>query len=302
MSPSRDKQSPPDLQTDWQQALRSHPRAWQSNRYVYPVLSRRARGVSIGINLCPDQVCNFQCVYCQVDRSQPARRRVVELTILRNELDHMLTQVASGELFRAEPFAGAPEHMRCLSDIAFSGDGEPTASEAFADAARIAVEARQSHRLPADMKIVVLTNATLLDRPAVQAALEMLHGHAGQVWAKLDAGTEEHYRRVNRCPIPLQHIVDNITLAARRWRVLIQSMWLRFGGRDPDPVEVDAFADRLRNILDAAGRIEAVQVYTLARRPAEPNVSPVPEEGLQAIADAVARRTGLPVEVYPSPA
>lgn len=303
MSSNRDKSSVPEgVQPGWQQALRSHPRAWQNNRYVYPVLSRRARGISIGINLSPDQVCNFQCVYCQVDRSGSRRSGEVDPAVLKAELAHMLEQVGSGDLFRQEPFAAAPLPMRRVSDIAFSGDGEPTAAKVFPEAARLVVDAQQVHNLPADMKIVVLTNATLLDRPGVQEALDLLHAHAGQVWAKLDAGTEPHYWRTNRCPISFRKILDNIALASKRWRVVIQSMWLRFDNQDPDPAEVAALADRLGEIVGAGGRIEAVQVYTLARQPVESYVTPLAEDGLRDVARMIEGRTGLPVEVFPSPA
>lgn len=287
--------------SDWQQALRSHPRSWRSNLYVYPVLSRRARGVSIGININPDQVCNFHCVYCQVKRGDLIRTRTVDLDVLRSELYQMLDQVSTGALFAEKPFADAPPAMRRVSDIAFSGDGEPTLSKAFPAAARIVADACRSRALPADMKIVVLTNAGFLDRPAVQDAIDLLHAHSGVLWAKLDAGTEEHFRRMNRCGVPLARIVENITLAAKRWRVLIQSMWLRTEAHDPDPAEVDAFVDRLNEILRAGGTVQAVQVYTLARPPAENYVSGVPEPMLRRIADTIATRTGLPVEVFPSP-
>lgn len=290
--------SPPD----WQQALRSHPRSWQNNLYVYPVLSRRARGISIGININPDQACNFRCVYCQVNRSGTLRSPRVDPAILRHELDQMLDQVVSGALFEEKPFADAPQAMRHVSDIAFSGDGEPTLSNAFPEAARIVVAARQSHPLPADRKIVVLTNAGFLDRPGVQEALDLLHGHGGVLWAKLDAGTDQHFRRMNRCAISFGKTLANITLAAKRWRVLIQSMWLRCEDRDPDPAEVEAFADRLNEIVQAGGMLQAVQIYTLARPPAENYVSGVPEPLLRRIGDTIASRTRLPVEVFPFPA
>lgn len=293
---------PDDSQRAWQQALRSHPRTWRDNRYVYPVLSRRAAGISVGINLSPDQVCNFQCVYCQVDRTRQPDTRDVDLAVLRAELDHMLGQVASGELFDQQPFAAAPARMRRVSDIAFSGDGEPTASRAFPAASKLVVEARQAHSLPADMRIVVLTNATLLDRLAVQEPLDLLHGSGGWIWAKLDAGTEAHYRRMNRCPIPLRKILDNIAMASKRWRVIIQSMWLRLDEQDPELGEAEAFADRIREMLDEGGRIHGIQVYTIARQPAESTVAPLPEDRLRAIAEVVAERTGVPPEVYPSPA
>lgn len=292
--------SPPPGPRDWRQALRSHPRAWQSNRYVYPVLSRRARGISIGVNLSPDQVCNFRCVYCQVDRSRSPLAAAVDLDRLRAELDAMLDHVVSGRLFDQPPFADAPAPMRRVADIAFSGDGEPTASPVFPEAVRIALEAKAAHRLPADMRIVVLTNATLLDAPKVRKALDALHAGGGEIWAKLDAGSQEHYARMNRCPIPLDRIVDNIALAAKRWRVRIQSMWLRLGDQAPGDAEVEAFCNQISRVL-AAGRLEGVQVYTLARQPAESYVTPLPEDHLRAIAATIATRTRLPVEVFPSP-
>lgn len=288
-------------QSDWQQALRSHPRSWRSNRYVYPVLSRRARGISIGINISPDQVCNFHCAYCQVNRGGLKQAGPVDVDVLRRELDEMLDLAVSGGLFAEKPFADAPGAMHRLSDIAFSGDGEPTLAKVFPEAAAIVAAARSSHSLPADVKIVTLTNAGFLDRPAVQEALDRLHAGGGVLWAKLDAGTESHFRRMNRCAVPLRKTLDNITLAAKRWRVLIQSMWLRFEDRDPDPAEVDAFADRLKEILQAGGTLEGVQVYTLARPPAENYVSGVAEPLLRAIADTIASRTHLPVEAFPGP-
>ena len=86
----------------------SHERSFATNRFVYPVLSRRSQGVSIGINLNPDKVCNFDCVYCQVDRTTTSETRFVELDQLLLELDHMLALVASGELFKTEQFQGVP--------------------------------------------------------------------------------------------------------------------------------------------------------------------------------------------------
>jgi hypothetical protein len=78
-------------------------------------------------------------------------------------------------------------------------------------------------------------------------------------------------------------------------------MWVRYEGRDPPPAEVEAFADRLNEILQASGTIQTVQVYTLARPPAENYVSGVAEPVLHRIADTIAGRTRLPVEVFGSP-
>ncbi|HEX3357989.1 MAG TPA: hypothetical protein VHS31_13540, partial [Tepidisphaeraceae bacterium] len=108
-----------------------HSRSWRENRYVYPVISRRSKGLSIGVNLNPDKACNFDCIYCCVDRTIPATVRDVDLNLLRDELAHMLDLYTSGDLFRAAPLDQTPDHLRRLNDIAFSGDGEPTAYPQF---------------------------------------------------------------------------------------------------------------------------------------------------------------------------
>src|SRR5690349_17314629 len=67
------------------------PRAFLGNRFVYAVISQRARGLSIGVNVNPDKYCNFACAYCEVNRDQPARDLNVDLKVLRDELDALLT-------------------------------------------------------------------------------------------------------------------------------------------------------------------------------------------------------------------
>ena len=59
--------------------FKDHRRDLGENRYVYAVVSRRARGLSIGVNLNPDKVCNFDCPYCQVDRTTPGASPRIEV-------------------------------------------------------------------------------------------------------------------------------------------------------------------------------------------------------------------------------
>ena len=111
-----------------------HDRRFESNRFVYPVLSRRAQGLSIGINLNPDRVCNFGCVYCQVDRTGARETLFVDTVTLLTELEHMLPWAASGAIFEHPKFRATPPALRRLQDIAFSGDGEPTTYRGFGEA------------------------------------------------------------------------------------------------------------------------------------------------------------------------
>jgi wyosine [tRNA(Phe)-imidazoG37] synthetase (radical SAM superfamily) len=159
-----------------------HSRSYHANKFVYPVLSRRSKGISIGVNLNPDKVCNFDCIYCQVDRRSEAETRFVELDRLLAELDHMLRYVSSGEIYEDEKFARVPEELRRLNDIAFSGDGEPTTFRNFDELMRSVGELKCQLGLP-DVKMVLITNASMFHRPAVQAGLEILDQNLGVIWA-----------------------------------------------------------------------------------------------------------------------
>lgn len=273
-----------------------HPRELDENRYVYAVLSRRSSGVSIGINLNPDKVCNFDCVYCQVDRSVPGSGRRVDLGILGRELKDILFKARSGSLFADPPFAGIPERLRKVRDIAFSGDGEPTTSPQFSGAVEAAIRAKEEAGLK-DLKIVIITNATMFHRAQVKRALSLLDRHNGEIWAKLDAGTAEYYKRVDVTTIPFRRILDNILEAARLRPIVIQSLFMRLHGAAPDEREIEAYCDRLAEIVAKGGQIKMVQVYTVARTPAQPYVSALSDEEVDAIASQV-RKINLPVAAF----
>lgn len=278
-------------------AFRSHPRKWQANRYVYPVVSRRSHGLSIGINLNPDKACNFDCVYCQVDRTTPPLVRRVDPSILERELVEMLAAATDGTLFDEHPFSLIVSRDRVVRDIAFSGDGEPTTCPQFKEAIEIAAAARGRFRLD-DTKLVLITDATYLTRPRVREALAIMDANNGEVWAKLDAGTDAYFQRVDRPNVTLRVVLDNILDAARVRPIVIQSMFLRLNREGPSPSEIDAYCDRLNESIAAGAMLKALQLYTVARPPAESIVTPLPPADLDALAARVRSRVAVPVEIY----
>ncbi len=279
---------------------RDHRRTFVDNRYVYAVVSRRSKGVSVGLNLNPDKVCNFDCVYCQVDRTTMPPPTSVEVPRLLEELQETLDLVQTGKLFEMERFRGTPPALRRLNDIAFSGDGEPTTCPEFLDVVSRVAALKRQHGLDA-VKLVLITNATMFHRPAVREALAVLDANQGEVWAKLEAGTQEYYQQVDRTTIPLRRVLDNITDAARVRPVVIQALFLRLHGQPPPPAELDAFCDRLNEIRQAGGAIRLVQVYTVARVPAEAYVGPLTDAEVDEITALVRARTGLPAEAFYGP-
>jgi wyosine [tRNA(Phe)-imidazoG37] synthetase (radical SAM superfamily) len=275
-----------------------HPRLFHENRFVYPVLSRRSRGISIGVNLNPDKVCNFDCIYCQVDRRSAAVTEFVATDQLLSELEQMLDAVESGALYTDERFATTPAALRRLNDIAFSGDGEPTTYRNI-DRIVAAVAALKRRRGLDAVKMVLITNASMFHRPSVREALAILDRNQGEIWAKLDAGTESYYHFIDRTTIPFPRILDNLRDAARIRPLVIQSLFMRVDGVGPAAAEIAAYCDRLNDLLAAGGAIDRVQVYTVARRPAEESVTPLSRAEVESIAAVVRERTGLPVEAYP---
>ncbi len=280
------------------------------------MLSRRSGGISIGVNLNPDKICNFDCIYCQVDRRSQSDTQFVETKELLDELRSTLDLVTSGRIYDTPKFHDVPPHLRRLNDIAFSGDGEPTTyrnfdeiiekcadvKREFEPQSRLASAARPNRPPtstsafplpPSPFKMVLITNGSMFHRPHVQRGLAILDENNGEIWAKLEAGTDEYYHLVERTPIPFRQILDNITAAARVRPLVIQSLFMRVNGQPPSPAELEAFCDRLNEITNAGGRLKLVQIYTVARRPAESFVAPLSDAEVDAIVALVGQRTNL---------
>jgi wyosine [tRNA(Phe)-imidazoG37] synthetase (radical SAM superfamily) len=280
--------------------VRDHRREWRDCLYVYPVVARRSKGLSIGVNLNPDKQCTFSCVYCQIDRRLRRKLHSVDILTLRRELDLALGEAVGGKLWQERRFAATPAELRRINDIAFSGDGEPTCLANFDQAVEAAARARRQAGLE-PLKLVVITNASALDQEQFRRALPILDANNGEIWAKLDAGTEEAFARINRpeVAISLRSIVDNIVEVARSRPVVIQSLFFRTAGQAPPEHEVEAYCRRLEEIVRRGGRIKLVQVYTIARKPAEKEVSALTASQLRAVARAARQAVpGIPVETY----
>jgi wyosine [tRNA(Phe)-imidazoG37] synthetase (radical SAM superfamily) len=276
-----------------------HPRSLDDHLYVYAVLSRRAGGVSIGVNLSPDKRCNFHCVYCQVDRSEPAMPREVDTDRLLAELEATLVAAREGRLGRRAADAGVSEAWTQVADVAFSGDGEPTSFPRFDEVVRDVGQTIE--RVFSGLPMTLITNASLFHLERVRRGLDEIARRGGRVWAKLDAGSELWYRRVADTDVPFARVLENIKEEARRRAVTIQSLFPRVGSDVPDREEIDAYVRRLVEIVDAGGTIEAVQITTVARAPRRSDVRALPARALNEIAALV--RDALPgvtVSVHPA--
>jgi wyosine [tRNA(Phe)-imidazoG37] synthetase (radical SAM superfamily) len=249
------------------------------------------------LNVNPDKVCNFDCPYCQVDRSVPPRDTKVDFEVLVAEIDGLLAMAASGAIWQHGKFKNTPEQFQRVNDIAFAGDGEPTTYPRLGEAICEVKRLREKHGL-GDAKIIVLTNALLLNRPQVLAALEELRGSHYEIWAKLDAGTQDYFEFIAGRKLSLQRVVDNITQAGQQLELTIQTLFPTLDGDDPGEDEFAAYAERINEITAAGANLRLLQLYTTARRPAQQRIGMIDDARMDEIGAFIASKVDVPVEVY----
>ena len=279
-------------------AVQDHTRQFSDFTFVYPVISRRSRGLSIGLNLNPDKVCNFDCIYCEVDRKLPGKVSRVDLAQMRDELVAMIHFARDGGLGREPKFNELPSFVtRNIQDLAFSGDGEPTMIANFAECVQAVADVKRAEGLD-KTKIVLITDAAGLDKADVKRGLEIMDANNGEVWGKLDAGTEAYFQLVNRTTIRFDRILKNLRETARARPIVIQSLFLKVHGAPMPAVELDAYCERLNEITRGGGRLKEVHAYTVARPTPEAFATKLRADELNALAQTIRQRTGLTVQAF----
>ena len=272
------------------------PRDFLDNRLVYLVVSARARGLSVGVNMNPDKNCNFSCVYCEVPPDGKAPEERLNVDEMAAELRNTLAFVREGRLRERPWYRALPDEMLELRHVALSGDGEPTLSPDFGAALQAVVHVRALCGLPF-FKIVLITNGTGLDRPQVQQGLRHFT-RSDEVWAKLDGGTQAYVNKVNRPDVSLEKILSNILMLARQRPVVIQSLFPAIHGEEPPLEEIEHYAHRLLELKNAGAQIPLVQIYSATRPSLNSYSGHLPLRALSRIAHTVRQMTGLPAEVF----
>ncbi len=251
-----------------------HQRHFESLRFVYPVISRRAGGLSLGINLNSDKACNFDCPYCQVDRKVPALDDLNVDQVLK-EVDFMSSFIRSGKIFAHTKFACVPKSKRGWMDVSIAGDGEPSISKNLLPLMQ-GLKA-QSQNLP---QVVLLSNATGFSKKDSYQALEILADIQGAVWAKLDAGSQEYFKIVSGSPFELEPLISNIKNLPKSLTLKIQTCFMYIDENPPLADEIQAYRERILEILKKH-EIDEIQIYTIARQPSHSHVKAMKLEALK---------------------
>lgn len=265
-----------------------HSRDSAGLRYVYPVISRRAGGVSIGINLNPNNACNWRCIYCEVPDLKRGSAPPVDLALLEKELRGFLQEVRHDEFMQR-----VPSGMQRINDIALSGNGEPTSAQEFAEVIELVGSLK-----PPELKLVLITNGSLMQRERVQQGVRRLAQLNGEVWFKLDRASESGMAQVNDTKTTLAAVRRNLAIAIaccpNTW---LQTCWFALDGVAPGKQDEDDYLDFLDGLLRDGIKPQGVLLYGLARPSLQaeaPRLSALPPQQMEAFA---ARLRALGVEV-----
>ncbi|OHC69435.1 MAG: radical SAM protein [Rhodocyclales bacterium RIFCSPLOWO2_02_FULL_63_24] len=271
-----------------------HSRDSAGMRYVYPVISRRAGGVSIGINLNPNNACNWRCIYCQVPELKRGGPPPIDLALLERELDDFLDWAQRGDFMATR----VPENARRLVDVAFSGNGEPTSAAEFVDVVALVEQALATRHLAGQVIMRLITNGSLLDRKAVQTGIAQIGEAAGEVWFKVDAGTATGMARINGTRVRPELVAKRLARCAALASTWVQTCLFRMDGAVPAEQEIRAYLALLRPLAPA---LAGVHMYSLARPSLQkeaPRLGRMEAGWMEEMAERV-RQLGLAVRISP---
>jgi len=271
-----------------------HNRDVLGMKYIYPVISRRAGGVSIGINLNANNACNWRCIYCNVPNLTRGTPPPIALDVLEQELRALLTDVLHGDFMQRY----VHEEDRQLKDIAFSGNGEPTSAKEFPQVIALVEKVLADFNVLGNIKVRLITNGSLIDKPLVLEGIKHLARLNGEVWFKVDAGTKEGIARINDVTLNPQSHLQRLKNCAKACPTFIQTCMFALDGLPPSEEDIIAY---LALIAQAKDVVQGVHLYGLARRSeqVEANrLTRLPAAWLEAMAQRI-RGLGLTVQVSP---
>lgn len=263
-----------------QLTVKDHSRVFANFTYIYPVVSRRSQGISLGINLNVNNACNWRCVYCQVEGLVRGKPTAIDLERLEYELDYMLDLIINGDFAQKN----APEELRRFNDICLSGNGESTMSHQFLDTMTIISKLRRKYNLTNLVKTVLISNGSEIDREDIQQSLRLLSKLNGEVWFKIDSATKNGVNSINQVSLSIDGIRKRLLISCSLCKTFIQTCMFKVKEQDPALDEVSAYINFVVSVKES---IAGVLLYSTARNPALPeghDISSVSEEFLAKIA------------------
>ncbi len=274
--------------------VKDHSRDSAGLSYVYPVVSRRAGGVSIGINLNINNACNWACVYCQVPNLTRGGPPPIDLQQLESELRAFLHEATVGDYLARH----VPPEARRLMDVAFSGNGEPTSAAEFYDAVMLVEKVLADFSLCDHLKLRLITNGSLMHRPRVCQGIARIGALNGEVWFKVDRASEAGVARINGVRLTTTQIRAALLKCAELAPTWVQTCYFAIDGMEASEEDRLAY---LELVESAREKIKGVHLYGLARPSLQPDAQKLSNLSREDFQRFARRISALGVEVVANP-
>ena len=235
----------------------NHDRKIFKGKYIYPVVSRRAGGLSLGINLNTNSACNWQCIYCEVPNLVRGKPDLINLQELEIELDYWLDQIVNKSFLNQYT-----ENKTEFKDIAFSGNGEPTACKQFKEVIAILIKKMNKYKLNRIITIRLITNGSYMSNSIIQEALSLISNFSHEVWFKIDQVNKEDVKTINQVNLSKANVKKNLEATLKNSPTIIQTCLFKLNKKLPSKESLKAYIDFLKVYED---KIKAIHLYSLAR-------------------------------------
>ena len=264
-----------------------HDRGSADLTYVYPVISRRSGGLSIGINLNPNNACNWRCIYCQVPDLIRGSSPKIELQQLKDELNGFLNDVIHGNFYDQYDVVG---DLRTIKDIAISGNGESTSAADFDQVIELIAQSIRQFDLHDKIKLVLITNGSLAHKKVVQSGLSTMSKNNGEVWFKLDSATDTGLKTINNAGLSVDKVKENLKTMSALCPTWLQTCVFKLDGQSLSDNERVSYLQFLSWLKEEGIKIKGVLLYGLARPSMQveaPRLSAVSAEWMEEFANEI---------------
>jgi wyosine [tRNA(Phe)-imidazoG37] synthetase (radical SAM superfamily) len=220
----------------------------------------------------------------------------IDLQQLQKELDGFLNDVIHGDFYDRYEVA---EDLRTINDIAISGNGESTSAAEFDQVIELIGQAISRFGLQDKIKLVLITNGSLVYKEVVQSGLSKMKSINGEVWFKLDSATDAGLKSINNAGISIDRVKENLKIVSALCPTWLQTCVFKLDGELPSRNECESYLQFLSYLKKEKIKVNGVLLYGLARPSMQleaPRLSSVSEAWMNEFADKI-NQLGFQVKV-----
>ena len=232
-----------------------HDRNIFDSKYIYPVVSRRAGGLSLGVNLNTNNACNWQCIYCEIPNLTRGGPEPIDIDLLKDELNFWVNQIINSSFIQDNT---PPDTT--FADVALSGNGEPTAAPEFLNVLEVIIDCLKEFSLIDKIPIRLITNGSFISKK--KECLNIINQHHGEIWFKIDAADEDSIKRINQVNLDPNSMINHLKICAEACQTVIQTCFLKINHQLPTN---DFLENYSRLIKPYEHIVKKIDLYSLAR-------------------------------------